>query len=110
MNARCNPFLALWVLFFASPLFGATNEAVRLAVVPESDESALLANVLTAQLSGNPRIHLLERAEIDRIYREQGISAADTDNVKLGRILGADGLLLLNTAKTAQPAKSPTMG
>jgi hypothetical protein len=44
----------------------------------------------------------LERNEIEKVYREQGMSAANRDDLKLGRILGADGLLLLDVVKTPQ--------
>jgi len=71
---------------------------VRLAIVPETPEVGTALDVLTAEFSKNGNVHLLERAEIERVYREQGLSAANTDYLKLGQILGADGLLLLQTA------------
>ena len=43
-------------------------------------------DILTAQLSGNPKIQLLERNEMEKVYREQGMSAANRDDLKLGRI------------------------
>ena len=57
---------------------------------------------MTAQLSGNQKVQLLERNEIEKVYREQGLSAANKDYLKLGRILGADGLLLLDVVRTPQ--------
>jgi hypothetical protein len=77
-----------------------TNEPVRLALLVESDRAADVGVVLTAQLSSNIKLQLLERTEIERVYREQGLSAANTDYLKLGHILGADGLLLLNVVTT----------
>jgi hypothetical protein len=88
------------ILMFAPHLPAQTNEPVRLAVISESDTAAVAADVLTAQLSGNDKIHLLERNEIERIYHEQALVAGGRDEVKLGRILGADGLLLLNVVQT----------
>jgi hypothetical protein len=90
--------IILWVavvLMFATRLPAQTNQPVRLAVIAESDAAANAADLLTAQLSGDDKIHLLERNEIQRVYREQALSASGRDEVKLGRILGADGLLLL---------------
>ena len=49
------------------------------------------------EFSAKSWLQLLERAEIQRVYREQGLSKANTDYLKLGQILGADGLLLLQT-------------
>jgi len=95
------------ILIFALPILLAfnldaqTNEpAVRLALVAETDEASAASDVLTAQLSGNPQIHLLERNEIEKVYREQGLSAANKDYLKLGRILGADGLLMFDVVRT----------
>jgi hypothetical protein len=51
-------------------------------------------------LSRDPKIQLLERNDIEKVYREQGMSAANQDYLKLGRILGADGLLLLEVVRT----------
>jgi curli biogenesis system outer membrane secretion channel CsgG len=79
-----------------------TNAPVRLAVVSETSEAMTVADVLTAQLTGNSKIQLLERDQIEKVYREQGMSEANRDDVKVGRILGADGLLLLNVVRTPQ--------
>ena len=38
---------------------------------------------------------------IQRVYREQALSAGGRDELKLGRVLGADGLLLLNAVNQA---------
>jgi hypothetical protein len=86
-------------LLLALPLFAQTNPApVRLAIISESPEAAAAADVLTAEFTKNERVQLLERTEIEKVYHEQGLSAANKDYLKLGQILGADGLLLLDTA------------
>jgi len=95
MNKR---FLFFIALFAFTRLLAQTNGPVRLALISENDPAATAADVLTAQFSGNQKIQLLERNQIARVYREQGLSAANTDYLKLGQILGADGLLLLQTA------------
>lgn len=87
--------------FAAVQLYAATNDApVKLAIISESPDTAAMADVLTAEFTKNDKVHLLERSEIDRVYREQGFSAANRDDVKLGRILGADGLLVIDTLQT----------
>jgi hypothetical protein len=85
------------VLISAPQLLAQKDEPVRLAVISESDTAAVAADVLTAQLSHNDKIHLLERNEIGKIYHEQELSAGNRDYLKLGQILGADGLLLLES-------------
>lgn len=95
-----------WILIFTflavAKLSAQTNAPVRLALVTESSEAMTAADILTAQLSSEQKIHLLERDEIGKVYREQGMSEANRDDLKLGRILGADGLLLLNVVRTPQ--------
>lgn len=93
-----------WVLMFlvlvAVPLLAQTNAPIRLAVVSESGNVKTTADVLTAQLSSNGKIQLLERDQIKKVYRELGLSAANRDDLKLGRMLEADGLLVLNVVRT----------
>lgn len=81
-------------LMTALPLAAQTNAPVRLALVSDSDTGAAAVDVLTAELSGNPQVQLLERDQIAKAYHEQGLSAANTDYLKLGQVLGADGLLV----------------
>ena len=92
----------LGILLLATRLSAQSNAPVRLALIAETGEASVASDVLTAQLSGNSKIQLLERNEIEKVYREQGLSAANQDDLKLGRILGADGLLLLNVVRTPQ--------
>ena len=92
-------FLVFTVLFFALRLPAQTNAPARLALIAESADTSAAVDVLTAQLSGSKNLQLLERNEIEKVYREHGLSAENKDYVKLGQILGADGLLLMETAK-----------
>ena len=63
----------LVVVILATRLFGQSNAPVRLALIAETGEAAAAADVLTARLSGNSKIQLLERNEIELVsYR--GIS------------------------------------
>ena len=101
-------FSILVVFLWASLLVAQTNQPVRLAIVPETPHASATADLLTAEISQNNQVHLLERTEIERVYREQGLSAANRDSLKLGQILGADGLLLLESAEeTNQVVNAP---
>jgi len=92
-----NRLYLCFILISTLQLEAQTNQKVRLAVVAETDQASAAADVMTAQLSGNSQIVLLERNEIEKIYREQELSAGNRDYLQLGHILGADGLLLLET-------------
>lgn len=76
-----------------------SNAPVQLALISETDEASAASDILIAQFSGNQKIHLLERDEIEKVYREQGLSVGNKDYLKLGQILGADGLLLVKKIK-----------
>lgn len=94
--------LTFAISLLALNLTAQPGKPVRLALVPETDEVFAACDVLTARLSGDGKLQLLERADIKRVYREQGRSAANGDDLKMGRLLGADGLLLLNVIRTPQ--------
>ena len=94
---RATPLL----LALLSPLFlwGQSNTApIRVAIVSEQGAAPTVGDLLTAELSRNPELQLLERDQIAKVYREQTSSAGNRDYLKLGQVLGADGLLLLRTA------------
>ncbi|NBV24535.1 MAG: hypothetical protein EBS05_21775, partial [Proteobacteria bacterium] len=69
----------------------------RLAIVPLAEEVRSFADLLAVELSRRPGIALLERAEADRIYREQAASTMSRDLLNLGQVLGAQGVLLVET-------------
>jgi len=76
-------------------LFAQAAEApVKLAIITEAAEFARVADLLTAELSRDGRIALVERTEIERVLREQALSATGRDYLKLGQLLKADGLLI----------------
>lgn len=63
--------------------------------------------MLTVSLSPAAGVTLLERAEIERVWREQSVAAAGRGSlVKLGELLGADGVLLVETQFRANPTNS----
>ncbi len=74
-----------------------TPAPMRLAIVSESTDTMAAADLLTAELSKNDRVQLLERSEIEKVIREQQLSLINLDCLKLGRLLGADGLLALQS-------------
>ncbi len=89
----------LWLLlgiFLATQAGAQSNATVRLALIAETPEASAASDLLTVELSKNSQVTLLERNEIEKAYREQGLSAGNKDFVKLGQVLGADGLCLLN--------------
>ena len=57
---------------------------------------AAVVDLLTVELSQQPKLQLLERDQIEKAYREQELSRANRDFLKLGQVLGADGLLILS--------------
>ena len=75
--------------------------SVRLAILPDT-ATANASALLTAELSSKENLVLLERAEMEKILREQKLSVsslAQKDFLKVGQILGADGLLTLDLSK-----------
>lgn len=95
-------FLLLTVFCVTGRILAQTNPPVKLALISETDEALPAADLLTAKFSGNDQIQLVERDQIEKVYQEQGLSAANTDYLKLGHLLGADGILLLNVVRTPQ--------
>jgi Ca2+-binding EF-hand superfamily protein len=91
--------LTAGILTTNQSLAQTNGSAVRLAIISESAASAEVADLLTVELSGKSCLQLLERAQIEKVYQEQGISAANRDHLKLGQVLGADGLLLLTPGR-----------
>ena len=90
------------VLFLAVRLAAQPNVPVKLALITESAAAQPAADLLTASFSTNAQIQLLERDQIEKVYHEQALAAGNTDYLKLGRLLGADGLLLLEVVATPQ--------
>lgn len=93
MKTRFTLFLIVFGLSVA-----AVSAQPRLAIISENPSLAAAADVLTTQFTNQSQLTLLERDQIQKVYREQALSAGNTDYLKLGRILGADGLLLLRAS------------
>jgi hypothetical protein len=100
LSFGCYGLLALALVAMSSLSAGPPpQKPVHLAVITEAPSAATAVDVLTAELSSKPSLQLLERGEIERVYREQALSAANPDYLKLGQVLGAEGLLLLSQLK-----------
>ncbi len=88
---------SLLIIFIVTRAGAQGSGPARLAIVAETPDAATAGDVLNAELSKNSQIQLLERNEIEKVYQEQALSSANRDYLKLGQILGADGLLLIRT-------------
>jgi hypothetical protein len=80
--------------------FAVHAEPTRLAVVATDRTLDSAADVLTVALSKEAGVTLLERGEINRILGEQQLTAVSAGEcVRVGRLLGADGLIVLRHAQ-----------
>jgi hypothetical protein len=96
-SGRRKGMLALWCCL--CPALVVAQQA-RLALVVTAPAIQPAAALLVAELSGKAGLALLERTEVERILREQQLTAGNlTEATKLGQLLGADGLLLLDLGK-----------
>jgi hypothetical protein len=74
--------------------------AAKLGIITTYTELSLPSDLLTAELSTADGVQLLERAELQKIIKEQSLSAALSKNaLKLGELIGADGLIILSIAQ-----------
>ncbi|MCE9551843.1 MAG: SUMF1/EgtB/PvdO family nonheme iron enzyme [Planctomycetes bacterium] len=87
------------------PVFGSEQnpKSGRWAIVPLTDEVRPLCDLLTAQLSRGDDLQLVERAEIDKVFKEQELSVAGLvrpqARLQLGKALGAEALVLVASPK-----------
>ncbi|MCF7839082.1 MAG: hypothetical protein K9N49_10685, partial [Candidatus Marinimicrobia bacterium] len=84
------------------------NERPVIAVVQVEGGGSLLRALLEEHLSRNDRYVLVEREHIDQVFREQELSALSdassvSKRVALGRLLGADLLVLLSERTSPKP-------
>lgn len=87
-----------WFALSAMSVPGA--EPVRLAIIPGGPALTTVADVLTAGLATNKEVALVERDQLNRVIREQANAANNgSDFIKVGMLLGADGLLVLQNAE-----------
>lgn len=93
---RKSPFTGFLAILWLSMVTAPAQP--RLAIIPEDTSLAGVVDILAAQFTRQNKVTLLERDEIQKVYHEQELSAGNTDYLKLGHVLGADGLLLLRTS------------
>jgi hypothetical protein len=86
-----------------APAGAALGEPLRLAIIAEDPPLNEVSDLLTAEWSSQPQLALLERGQIEKILREQALAAGNQDYVKLGQLLGADGLLVLRVSVDSEP-------
>jgi len=91
-------------------VMAADSVPARIAVI-SATETADLAALLTSELSGNPDIALVERDALARIGDERKVqSMAGSDASALGKLLNADGLLILEKQGNAIHARLTAVG
>jgi len=91
------------VTFLLSSLWAQGGNDIKLALIADRAldlYKSPLASLLEVRLSQREGIQLLERTQIDKILQEQKLSVAGLVEreqlIKVGRLLRADGLLLLS--------------
>ena len=86
--------LVFW--FISASLLWSAEQKPRLGIVGGED-AAGLTDLLAVELSRSTDVILVERGEIQKVLRELSLSAerSASDYLKLGRLLKADGLLIL---------------
>jgi hypothetical protein len=87
-------FLTVALLF---ALTAGALRAARLAIIVEDPRLSTEADLLTTELSKRSDLELLEREQILKVRKEQSLAAVNgNDYLKLGKLLGADGVLILD--------------
>ncbi len=89
--------ILVWMTIFGVSAGAQTGGTCRVAVVTEQEEVSAAADALSAQLSKTPNLVVLERDQINKVLREQELAVATRDYLKLGHLLSADGLLVLDS-------------
>ncbi|MFZ2654996.1 MAG: FN3 associated domain-containing protein [Victivallales bacterium] len=74
---------------------------IRIAILGDLEKNRAEIDSLTALLSKEPGVNLVERSEIDRILREQAIALggllANERAIKTGGLLGAQGVIIVKS-------------
>jgi Ca2+-binding EF-hand superfamily protein len=96
----CHLLLAAGLLFVCVESRAEPAPPIRLAIISQGTAVAPIADLLTAELSKDQNLALLERDQIAKVLREQtlDLSHGGKNLVQVGQILGADGLLILQNA------------
>jgi hypothetical protein len=85
------------ILCFASFARAEEPKPIKIAIIGDTKKHLTDIDLLTVNLSANDNIHVLERSEWDYLLREHTISESNIgqSSIKIGRLLGADGLIIL---------------
>lgn len=93
---------AAWLLLVFLSGFAWARAELRLGIWCPEEITRVPADLLTEAFSKEANLALVERSEIDRVFREQSLAAtAKTDFTRFGSLLRADGLVMLQTIRSA---------
>ena len=101
--------LFCWLLVLL-PAAGQAADILRIAVLGTDtrEGTGSLADFLTLEMTQNKAVEVVERSQIDKILAEQELGASDLaegkNRVRLGQLLKADGLVLVQ--KEERPGKN----
>ncbi|HAV61727.1 MAG TPA: hypothetical protein DCY13_05100, partial [Verrucomicrobiales bacterium] len=87
------------MIFLIAPILAAA--APRIAIIPLADAHADAAAILIPALSQITDVELVEREALQSVLAEQRLSAENDQLMKLGKLLRADGLLLIESSRGA---------
>src|ERR1700722_8172542 len=74
----------------------SADHPLRLAILGDDPKVSTAADLLTVEFSTKTKVTLLERDQITKVLNEQTLSTTGGhDYLKLGQILGADGIIIL---------------
>jgi hypothetical protein len=95
-------FTLLWLVWLVTAAGPAHVEGAETRIAILGKDSALMtvADGLTVKFSRAANLAVLERAQVQKVWQEQALNAGQSGSYrKLGEVLGADGVLLLETIK-----------
>ncbi|HBC85972.1 MAG TPA: hypothetical protein DCZ94_03360 [Lentisphaeria bacterium] len=93
-------FLRALIFFLMLSIVGSSvlSAEIRIAILGDLEKNRAEIDSLTALLSKEPGINLVERSEIDKIIKEQSLSVLGIktkDAIKAGSLLGAKGVIII---------------
>jgi len=77
---------------------------IRLGIIDEDQEFSKIIDLLTVEFSSKSGLEVLERTQIEKLYREQQLSASNGGYIHLGEVIGADGLLFFEKQQEGSDA------
>ena len=97
-NLRNLRIKTLCFILFMVNISAIYAEPAKIAIIGDTEKYQKEVDLLTVQLSQDENIHLLERSDWDYLLREHEISQSNIaqKSIQFGRLLGADGLIILS--------------